>query len=147
MTINKILLIIIGILTVSQAASGFWIKNLRSDLKETKLSLEQEVAKNAQCEKDKTLSMEKADEYQGKITTLNSRVAGLKRMYDSAKCIPIPASPSSQPNGTSGTGEPSGPRGVLASGLIDLGAEGEKYRLQVIDLQNFIRATWSSRLQ
>lgn len=90
------------------------------------------------CQEKMQITYEVSDEYQKKITSLNRRVGQLKRMYDSAQCLPITTAASRPDAASSGT-KLSGQGGIRTDWLIDLGASCEDMRLKVIGLQDFIK--------
>lgn len=96
----------------------------------------QQEALVKQCEDDKKITTEVSREYQNKIADLNSRVAALRMRP--AKCLPVTKPAAGYDGKTSGT-EPIRPHGVDAGFLIDYAAEAEKYRLQLIACQEFVR--------
>jgi uncharacterized protein len=117
-------------------SAGAYVNGIRWEHKlESALKDQQEALVKA-CEADKKKTAEVSRAYQDKIAALNSRVAALRMRP--AKCVPV-ASPTGGRNGeTSGT-EPVRAHGVDAGFLIDYAAEAEKYRLQLISCQEFIR--------
>jgi hypothetical protein len=96
----------------------------------------QQAALIKQCEDSKKITMEVSREYQSKITALNGRVAALR--LRPAKCVPV-TKPATGHNGEASGNEPARPHGVDAGFLIDYAGEAEKYRLQLISCQDFVR--------
>lgn len=90
----------------------------------------------AACEKQKQISYEVSNEYQGRITDLNSKLASLRLRFDEV-CIPVNQSPG-RPNATPAEGKLPGQNGVYAGALLDFARDCEQERLKVIGLQDFI---------
>lgn len=118
-------------------ASLGWYVHTRiaeSTLKSALASQQEALVK--QCEDSKKITEEVSREYQNKIAALNSRVADLRMRP--AKCLPV-TKPTAGHDGKTNGAESIRPHGVDAGFLIDYAAEAEKYRLQLIACQEFVR--------
>lgn len=130
---------ILACLSIGGYITHLWDESsLESALKEQKTALVD------QCVKDKKLTTEASNDYETKITALNKHIADIKRVRPS-KCLPIVAR---NTNGTissaGGTGN-GGENGVDSDALYDYAALAEKYRLQLIGLQNFVKIVWANQ--
>lgn len=128
----------IGITTATLVVflSGIWVgKQISKDGLKTALE-RQMIELVAKCESDKETTRKIGEEYEAKISTLNSRVANLRRM-SATRCVPVARS-SDAAHGSTAAGLPN-VDGVHPSELIDLAAEAEKQRQQLISLQDFVR--------
>lgn len=106
----------------------------------------QATALKAQCTKDKEITTHAAQTYQDQIGALNRQLNAL-RLRPRPKCIMPVTRPSPQLDAASGKGKPAGSYGVSTGWLYDYAGEAERYRLQVIGLQGFIRDTWRANGQ
>lgn len=102
----------------------------------------QQTALVAQCEADKQITQEVSHDYQTKIDALNRRLADLKRVRPSV-CVPV-TKPTSGHNAGTGA-EPPRSHGLTSDALLDYAAEAERYRLQLIGCQDFIKKTWDQK--
>jgi len=102
------------------------------------------AAANAICEADKQLTTEVSNDYQNQVSNLNTQLARLKRLYNSAKCVPVTRAPSGR-DATASQGKPAGQSGLSAEWIVDLAGDGEKYRQQLIACQDFITKTWATK--
>lgn len=108
----------------------------------------QAVAMAQQCAEDKAITERVANDFQNKVADLNTRLADARRLYDRT-CVLI-ADPASVDHGAAKGGKPAGSASatvaaIRANDLIDLAGEGEKYRLQLMSCQAFIKSTWKAR--
>jgi len=85
----KILSYGVIVLLITQTLSGFYIRYLHQNLAEEKQARELAEKDLKECEDDKALSEEKAENHADKIINLNSRIAELKRLRINPRCIPI----------------------------------------------------------
>jgi predicted Holliday junction resolvase-like endonuclease len=85
----KILSYVCIALLITQTLSGFYIHHLHKEVAEEKQAKELAQKDLKKCQDDKILSEEKAEDHAEKITTLNSRIAELKRLRVNPRCIPI----------------------------------------------------------
>lgn len=95
-----------------------------------------------QCHDEKALTTEVSNGLQKKIASLNSELARLKRVRERAVCVPVPTEPSPGHDAAASAGEPPRPHGVMDTALLDFAAEAERYRLQLIACQEFVKKTW-----
>lgn len=95
----------------------------------------------AQCESDKKLTSEVSNEYQNKISQLNARVISLKRMHKDS-CLQLTRTTDGHNAATSGAVDAAA-HGVDVESLLDYGSDAEKYRLQLIGCQDFIKKVWN----
>ena len=93
-----------------------------------------------QCEKAQTITSEVSNEYQQKLADRDRALAAARRMLNNSG---NQSSSSGGYNAATVEGKPTGQdAGGLradANDLIDLAAEGERYRLQLIGCQSFVR--------
>lgn len=117
---------------------GMWVE---SQIAENTLKRElakQQAALVAQCDADKKLTEGIDNEQLQKITALSKQLNNSKRVF-AAKCnVPLSASTSIDNAATRG-GKPIGQNGVSAEALLELAADGEKYRITLISCQDFIK--------
>lgn len=111
---------------------------------------QQAVALAQQCAEDKAITERVANDFQNKVADLNTRLADARRMYDRT-CVLI-ADPASVDHGAAEGGKPAGSASatvaaIRANDLIELAGEGEKYRLQLLSCQAFIKSTWKAKKQ
>lgn len=102
---------------------------------------EQEKTLTEQCNKAKKITEDVSHDYETQITALNSRVSALK--LRPKNCVPITRT-ATRPNGSTGTAEHGGQDGVNSDIFYDYAALAEKYRLQIIGLQEFIKKSWGN---
>lgn len=118
-------------------ALGMWLGwQLRSIGTERALK-QQETALIKQCNQDKAITERIDNEHLAKIKNLNSRVAHLKRVQPA--CVSVTHTASGD-NGSAGRGVDAGSHVVTDFTLIDFAAIAEKYRLQLIACQDFLRS-------
>jgi len=98
----------------------------------------QKIAQIAACEADKQITKEVDHDQNRKINALNKRLADARRLY-ADQCVPIATHPSGLDHGSPAGAQPAGKDGVPAEALLDLAAEGERYRLTLISCQDFVR--------
>lgn len=131
-----------GIGAISIFSAGVYVTHqwdrgaLESALKD------QQTALIAQCDKDKKITEDVSHDYETQISNLSTRVTALK--LRSKTCVPITGS-ATRLDGSAGATINGGQNAVDSDTLIDYAALAEKYRLQVIGLQNFIKATWGAQ--
>jgi uncharacterized protein len=100
---------------------------------------EQQSKLTKQCDADKQQTYEVSNAYQSKITALDRQLAAARRMRTPA-CVSVTADAPGRPDAAPGQGKPAGQAaGVARDDLIDLTGEGEKYRLQLLGLQEYVR--------
>lgn len=114
-------------------------KSHAKELSDTKIQLA------AQCESQKAITEKVDNEYTQKISTLNGRLADARRLYGNA-CLAVAGNAASGNDGATGTGKRSGQsiegyRIIPVQTYIDYAAEGEKYRIQLLACQDFVRLT------
>jgi hypothetical protein len=98
----------------------------------------------AACQKDKQITESTDHDFQDQIAALYNELARVKRLRSATRCI-VPTA-----DAAGGADAKAGPRhaaanGVATGALYDYAAEAERYRLQVIGLQDFISKTWAAR--
>jgi hypothetical protein len=103
----------------------------------------QEARLIAQCQANIKITEEISNDYQKKLRASNSRLAELKRMHE-GRAVPVAGKAHGPDAVAAGTVDPRS-NGLNAATLLDLGAECEAYRLQVIGLQGFINRVWETR--
>lgn len=95
----------------------------------------QEADLRAACRKAQTLSYEVSNEYQANLANLANRLSGLSRV---PRCIPVSNAPSGRDGAPEGQGY-AGAHGVDSKDLYDFAFDAERYRLQLVACQSFIR--------
>lgn len=96
-----------------------------------------------QCEEQKKLTEGVANDFQTKLTAANNRLDALKRVRP-ASCVTVSTSSTSGgSHGQAGQPEHAGQNGVTSDALYDYAGQCEKYRLQVISLEDFITKAWA----
>ena len=115
----------------------WYVRGMKADIDQQAALQAQKIEIVAQCEADKRITSEASREYQKKISTLNNRVRELKRVLP-ARCVPV-TSAARGLDGSASAGVTTGTQGISAEWALDLGAEAEKYRQQLISLQEFVR--------
>jgi len=106
--------------------------------------VEQEKNLKAACEESKKITEDVSNEFQKNLAARDDALAAARKLLD-RKC-PVPvvvAKTSSGRDATACSGKPAGSddksAGVDANALLDIAAEGEKYRIQLIGCQDFVR--------
>jgi len=132
---------LVGLILVALAAAGLWfyIKALQEDRDTYKAERDAAQASLSQCVENQKISYEVSNEYQKALTSLNDKLAALKRVRG-ARCV-VPSNPSSRSNAGAKQGLHAGEDGLSTDWLYDFSAECERYRLQVIGLQSYVRRT------
>jgi hypothetical protein len=98
----------------------------------------QQIALVKQCESQKQITEDVSHDYQTKLSTLNRRIANLKRLYgQTARCVPV-AKPTTGHDATANGRKHVRENGILAERLIEYAGEAEQYRLQLKACQSFI---------
>lgn len=141
---TKPLIILIAVMSLIIAAEGVGLKLLWS--KAETLKTERDAARSTadQCEKDKALTSENADEQEKQNSIIRRQLDKLKRVPNASRCVPTPRAPAER-NGPASAGELSGPHGVYAGDLLDFAGDAELVRQALISCQSFVNATWKSR--
>ncbi len=125
-----------GAVIIAFFGSGVYVRGQWDESRlESKLKA-QEAVLIKQCDDDKQKTTEVSRAYQDKIAALNSRIAALR--VRPAKCVPVAISSGGR-NGEASGAKPSGAHGIDDRFLIDYAAEAEKYRLQLLSCQDFVR--------
>lgn len=93
------------------------------------------------CNENNKISEEVSNDFKKKSDDLAAELARAKRVRPTT-CVPVlVTNPASGSNGSAGSGQSAVKNGGVASdALLDLAAEGERYRLQLIGCQTF----WSN---
>lgn len=104
----------------------------------------QYAAMKKSCDDEKAITKKVSHEYQKKVSDLNARLSDARKLY-SRSCVALvaPDSPGGYDAATSSR-EFAGQavteiRKLPADFVIDLVGEGEKYRLQLLACQDFVR--------
>jgi hypothetical protein len=118
----------------------WYVRGMKADIDQQAALQAQRIEIVAQCEADKELTSKIGKEYEEKISSLSSRVAALKRLSARA-CVSV-TSPTGKPDDGTKAGH-AGVDAVDSGVLIDYAAEAEKYRQQLISLQEFVRKAQS----
>lgn len=95
-----------------------------------------------QCQEDKDLTNEVSTDYQKKIAALNRAIDNLK--LHPAQCVTVTSAAGGH-NAAAGGRVNDRPHEVTDYQLIDYAAIAERYRLQLIGCQNFIKKVWEKR--
>lgn len=98
----------------------------------------QEKQLNEACDKAQQINKEVSHDYQEQLSNLGRKLDTLKRVHANTQCVPITGTAA----GRDGAAKPdklSGPNGIRAEWLYDTAAEADKYRLQLIACQDFIK--------
>lgn len=108
---------------------------------------EQKTVLTEQCAASKAITKEVSDDYQKKLTARDASLSDARRLLNRKCAAPVVVSTPTGHNGSPVQGQPSGQddRALRADAndLIDIAAEGEKYRLQLIGCQTFIEKSVS----
>lgn len=128
----------------------------------------QKAALDASCEADKHITQEVSSEYQKKLADLSHRVRDARRMLSQCQSrVYVQGFTPARYDAAPGSGKPAGSspeRAAMAAGsaaaggegqnpwlpagsFIDLMAEGDKYRIQLLSCQEFTLKTQPASLQ
>lgn len=108
-------------------------------------------ALTAQCNAQKAITEKVSNDYQKNLSVLNAKLADAERVYGGS-CITILPNGSGRYDAAPGQKKPAGQsvgRIAAEGGTIEAGrfftliGEGEKYRLQLLACQSFVRASAS----
>lgn len=110
----------------------------RLEAKQIKALAAQERRLNESCDKAQQINREISHDYQEQLFALGGKLDTLKRVHANTRCVPI-ADTSAGRDGSTQPGKLSGPHGIRSEWLYDIAAEADKYRLQLIACQNFIK--------
>ena len=117
---------------------------------ELKLS-EQKVTLTKQCEASKAITEEVSSEYQKKLSERDASLARARRLLNAKCAAPVVVSSPTGHHDPAVQGKPAGQDASSlradANDLIDIAAEGERYRLQLIGCQTFVEKSRAARLQ
>lgn len=99
---------------------------------------DQKVGLEAQCAADKAITQEVSHDYQARLAALADQLARARRLRNT--CV-VPTTPPTRGRDAAPlAGEPIRPHvGVPADALLDYAAEAERYRLQLLSCQEFVR--------
>jgi hypothetical protein len=139
---SKVKLISGAALLAAVFASGWYVNGLIWQNRSDELLKEQKNLLISQCNDQKKITEEASHEYQKKLRAANDRLAHLKRLHANT-CLPI-ARPSDGSNGAAAAVDTRS-NGLAAAPLLDLAAECDGYRAQLIGLQDFINRVWDSQ--
>lgn len=135
---NYLVGILCSILTALVAFGFHKIDVARLEAKQIKTLAAQEKQLNEACDKAQQITEGVSRDYQEQLSTLGRQLDTLKRVHANTQCVPITGTAA----GRDGAAEPdklSGPNGIRAEWLYDTAAEADKYRLQLIACQNFVK--------
>lgn len=118
----------------------------RAQKHETDALTAQASVLHKQCNADKAITEETSHEYQDRIANLNKLLIADELRPSSCIAVSGPASQAGRSHAASGTGHVR-PNGLTAKWLRNYAGTAEKYRLQVIGLQDFINRTWAENGQ
>lgn len=110
----------------------------RLEAKQIKTLAAQEKKLNEACDKAQQLTEGVSHDYQAQLSALNNKLAALKRVRAKPQCVPI-ANPAAGHDGATQPDKLSGPRGIRPDWLYDTAFEADKYRLQLIACQDFVK--------
>lgn len=97
----------------------------------------QETQLKAACRASQNISYEVSNEYQNNLDDLNARLSDLNRVRS---CVPISGAPCRCDASAKGQGYGRAD-GVNSGTLYDYAGDAERYRLQLIACQSFIKKT------
>lgn len=117
----------------------------RIEHKQAKALTDQATQLTLACIADKQITEGVSNEYEKKITNLNKQLAA-KRMQSPHCIVPVTITPI-RLDAKAGTDQHGGQNGVTDIALFDFSGEAERYRLQVIGLQDFLCKTWKAKTQ
>jgi nicotinamide mononucleotide (NMN) deamidase PncC len=137
---NKKLLGLLA-LVIASFSAGLWVEAQIAKGRLQSALESQEKALVAQCEENKRITSEVDNEQLQKINALSKQLANTKRMFATKCNVPV-ANSTSVNNGKTGGAEPAKPNGVAIESLLDIAADGEKYRITLISCQDFIRKAY-----
>lgn len=109
------------------------------------------AALTASCQAQQAITEKVSNDYQKNLSALNLKLADAQRVYGGS-CIAIKGNSASRHDATPGDRKPVGQsveRVAAEGGTIEAGSfftligEGEKYRLQLLACQSFVKATAS----
>lgn len=95
----------------------------------------QEVDLRLACAKAQSISYEVSNEYQSNLSNLDNRLRDLNRVHT---CVPIANTTSGRDGSATGQGY-ARENGVDSKDLYDFAGDAERYRLQLVACQSFIR--------
>jgi hypothetical protein len=99
-----------------------------------------------QCDLDKQLTEDVANEYENQINDLNGQLAAAKRVRPRTCVIPLQSTlAANRFNAGTSSSKLSVAYGVTSDALIEFAADCEKTRLQLNGLQDFVRKTWAGK--
>lgn len=110
----------------------------RLEAKQNKALAAQEKQLNEACDKAQQITKEVSHDYQEQLSTLGRQLDTLKRVRAQSKCVPVSNSPARRDEPTH-AGEFFRHHGLRTDWLYDFAGDAEKYRLQLIACQNFIK--------
>ena len=132
----------IVIAAVAVFSAGWYVNGMRWEAK-LKTALERQMIEMvAKCEEDKKLTEVLDNEQLQKISALSKQLSNTKRLYATKCNVPV-ADPASLNNAATRAGQPVRPNGVNTESLLDIAADGERYRLTLASCQDFVRKVWS----
>lgn len=100
---------------------------------------------NKQCDAQKAVTEKVSNEYQNKVADLGKRLDALRRLYGNNASLAITRNAAAGHDGGTGKDQPAGQGNVAGTinitDFIDVAAEGEKYRLQLLACQSYVQLT------
>lgn len=120
------------------------------EAKHSKELTEQKTVLTAQCEAAKAITEEVSNDYQKELAARDASLADARRLLSQRCTAAVVGLPASGHHGSSGSDKPSGSNDsglrIDANEALDIAAEGEKYRLQLIGCQAFIERSRAARM-
>ncbi len=119
----------------------------RIEKKQRDVLAAQAIELTTKCDSDKKITLEASNDLQSKISALNSELISVKRLHPSSCIVPVrPADATRCNDGAAARKKPpTADAGVTSDALYDYAGEAEKYRLQLISCQGFVRKVWEAR--
>lgn len=110
----------------------------RLEAKQLRTLAAQEKKLNEACDKAQHITEGVSHDYQTQLSALNVKLAALKRVRTKPGCVPV-TDAAARHDGATNAEKLSGPRGLRPNWLYDTAAEADRYRLQLIACQDFIK--------
>lgn len=144
-----ILLTALACAPVAYKIHSWRVDSLRLDWKSEKEAAvaAAETAKASECEAAKAITQEVSDDYQKKFAALDAQLAAARGLLNPAACIAVHGGRTLGHDDAPAGQEPAG-RGlggadahISAGRYIEIAGKGERYRLQLISCQSFVKKT------
>lgn len=108
---------------------------------------EQKTTLQAECAKDKQITMEVSNETQSRLADLREQLAAVKRVQPN-RCVPTPARPTGGADAATADAQLRQQNGVYSDTIFDFSGEVERDAGIPIDkLQHFVCRVWKERGQ